>query len=360
MGERFNAHMTAFAMTNIAPIALFVFNRLAHTRQTVEAIEAAIRAGERSARARLVRLPDTGKDKPPTDVDVSDVVGVFETRFDPERISRKQLLRLQSAVDAIDGHVLGEQEVFDFNRLVAVPPPSDGDATGEDRRSVEEKEASRPDPGTSQVAGTLHGAALFAGLPILERHPHPHTPEHVKLGLDAAAGGDRRNLRFRNDLPFPVAIDLSVAAGRVRAELRGARRTRTVTFERTIASALPFPKRFLKDPELPEGVRVLDRRGVPGFIVQSLKTVRYESGRSESSERIRDVYRPVAEVWRMGTAPLDTPVKDLPENDTRTEYLEDEYLIATQGPGIRGFEVRRKPGITGAHGWTSRGQFLEN
>jgi hypothetical protein len=328
---------------------------------TVDAVEGAMLAGGNSARARLVRRPGAGGGGlSPADIDVSDVVGVFETRIDPERLPEEQRLRLQSAAEAIDGHVLREQEVFDFNRMVAALPGGDAPALPGNEEKGKVAEPDGPDPCTCQAASTLHAAALFAGLPILERHPHPHTPEHVKLGLDAAAGQEKLNLRFRNDLPFPIAIGMTVGRASVRVELRGVRRTRTVTLERTIVSAIPFKKRHLEDPLLPEGVRILSRRGIPGFIVRSVRTVKREPGKRESSERARDVYRPLAEIWRTGTAPLDTPVKKLPENDTRAEFLVDEFLVATQGPGIRGFDVRRKPGITGTHGWTSRGQFLKN
>lgn len=327
---------------------------------TVEAIERAMLAGEKGTRARLVRVPRGRNGTRAADIDVSDVVGVFETRFELDRMSRKHLLRLRSAVKAVDGYVLGEKEVFDFNRIVNRSQRVDDKATGRGEEQDAAAGPDAPDPGTCQAASTLHGAALFAGLPILERHSHARTPEHVKLGLDAVAGRDGLNLRFRNDLPFSVVIGMSTEGGSVRAELCGARRTRTVTLERTIVSALPFRKRFLEDPLLPEGVRVLSRRGVPGFIVKSVRTVKPGPENRESTVRTRDVYRPVTEIWRTGTAPLHTPVETLPENDTRAEFLEDEYLVATQGPGIRGFEVRRKPGITGAHGWTSRGQFIEN
>jgi hypothetical protein len=327
---------------------------------TVEAIERAMLAGERSARARLVRLPRGRNDTRAADIDVSEAVGFFETRFEPDRMSRKHLLRLRSAVEAIDGYVLGAQEVFDFNRIVNRSQEVDDGTSGGGKEGDTVAGAESPDPRTCQAASTLHGAALFAGLPILERHPHAHTPEHVKLGLDAVAGRGGPNLRFRNDLRFSLVITMSLEGGSVRAELRGARRMRTVTLERTIVSALPFRKRFLEDPLLAEGVRVLSRRGVPGFIVKCVRTVKPGPENRESKERTRDVYRPVTEIWHTGTAPLDTPVETLPENDTRAEFLEDEYLLATQGPGIRGFEVRRKPGITGAHGWTSRGQFLGN
>ncbi len=323
---------------------------------TIDAVEAALTAGRSSARARLVRLPGAAKDAVREEIDVSEVVGVFETRFDPDRTSRQSLFSLRSTAEAIDGRVLREGEVFDFNR-VAIRRSRPNRKTGRDTDA-----GGAPDPAISQAAGTLHGAALFSGLPILERHPHKHTPEQIKLGLDAAAGREGLNLRFRNDLPFPIVVGMTVERGTVRAELRGARRSRTVTLERSVVSAIPFKRRFREDHRLPQGIRILSRRGVPGFIVKSVKTVKHGSGAAgrERRESVRDVYRPVTERWLVGTGPLDIPVERLPENDTRPEFLQDEYLVATQGPGIRGFDVRRVPGITGAHGWTSRDGFAKN
>ncbi|MDD9937156.1 MAG: hypothetical protein OXT09_26330, partial [Myxococcales bacterium] len=36
------------------------------------------------------------------------------------------------------------------------------------------------------------------------------------------------------------------------------------------------------------------------------------------------------------------------------EYVADEFMKATAGPGINGIEVTRKAGRTGEYGWTER------
>jgi len=52
--------------------------------------------------------------------------------------------------------------------------------------------------GICQVATTLFNAALSAGLPILERHPHSRPVAYVAPGRDATVAQYYKDLRFRN------------------------------------------------------------------------------------------------------------------------------------------------------------------
>ena len=115
---------------------------------------------------------------------------------------------------------------------------------------------SNADGGTCQIAGTLHAAAFFAGLPILERSPHSRPSTYVWMGLDAVVVYPRLNLRFSNDLPFPIALAMTVEGGVVRAEIRGAEQSRLVSFVRRVEEVTPFRERTENDPALPAGLQL--------------------------------------------------------------------------------------------------------
>jgi vancomycin resistance protein YoaR len=93
--------------------------------------------------------------------------------------------------------------------------------------------------GTCQVSGTLHGAAFFAGLEIVERYPHTRPSSYIKMGLDATVVYPTINFRVQNTFPFPVVLHQTVQGGVVSAEVLGPDLDQVVTLVRRIDEALP-------------------------------------------------------------------------------------------------------------------------
>src|SRR5687767_11452496 len=87
------------------------------------------------------------------------------------------------AAEAINGKAIAPGEVFSFNRAVKswsvdqgyVKAPVSFD--GELVRAF--------GGGVCQTSSTLYNAALLAGLPIIERHPHVFRPQYIAPGRDA-------------------------------------------------------------------------------------------------------------------------------------------------------------------------------
>lgn len=61
--------------------------------------------------------------------------------------------------------------------------------------------------GICQVSSTIYNAAMNAGLTVLERHPHSMPVHYLPLGMDAAISSGSKDLRLRNDYPFPVLFE---------------------------------------------------------------------------------------------------------------------------------------------------------
>ncbi|MCB9599556.1 MAG: VanW family protein [Sandaracinus sp.] len=284
--------------------------------------------------------------------DVATVMGEFETPYNGSGDAAERTHNLRVAASKIDGLVLMPGEVFDFNGVVGERSLANGFkpatviAGGELVDGV--------GGGACQIAGTLHAAAYFAGLEIVERSPHSRPSSYIKLGLDAAVAWPNINFRFRNDREFPVLVRLTVRGGWVRAELRGAERRHLVSFVRRIDEVLPYDERDVNDPSLPAGVRVLSQRGVPGFEVSTWRVLRDVERNSARSQHTEDRYPPTQQIWRVGTGGPVPADYEPPTGDTHGEYTADEYLTSSQGVGVEGTTTTRRAGRTGTSGWTAR------
>ena len=73
--------------------------------------------------------------------------------------------------------------------------------------------------GICQISSTLYNAALDAGMEILERHTHTNEVHYIELGRDAAVSFGSQDFRFKNPLPHPVSIEISVKNTEVQATL---------------------------------------------------------------------------------------------------------------------------------------------
>lgn len=285
------------------------------------------------------------------------VLGYFETRYTQGERTAARTYNLRLAASKLDGVVVLPGEIFDFNEVVG---PRD-EAHGYRVATViaQGELVDGLGGGTCQISGTLHGAAFFAGLEIVERYPHSRPSYYIKLGLDATVVYPTINYRFRNNFDFPIVLHETVAGGVVRAEILGPNRDLTVSYFRRIDEVLPFDEIERPTPKLPEGTRIIGQRGIPGFKTTSSRVVR--DGAYAQREKWTDSYPPTTQIVHVGAGPKDLEAKAV--DDNHPEYTVDEYLVITQGPDIRssgatapepggGTTESREPGRTGAKGYT--------
>jgi vancomycin resistance protein YoaR len=322
-----------------------------HVAKTLDRLARAAREGERVV---PIHVATSGTRRPAEALRAASMdaaLATFETRYNASRDAADRTHNLRVAAAKLDGHILLPGEELDFNAVVGDRSEANGFRPAPQIEGGELVDG--VGGGACQVAGTLHAAAFFAGLPILERHPHSRPSWYIKLGLDAAVSYPKLNLRFRNDLPHPVVIQMSIEDGVARASLWGPERVRTVTFEREVVSFGPFEEREQEDADLPEDVRVLAQRGVPSFEILSRRIVEDASGDAREEEAtVR--YPATTQVWRVGTGEAAPEDHEPPPGDRHPEYVADERLVMTQGPGIDGTRERRRAGRTGTYGWMVR------
>lgn len=299
-------------------------------------------------------------------VSFEDTLGYFETKYARDRKHEARTFNLRLAASKFDGHVLMPGETFDFNEVVGPRNEANGYkvapviAQGELVDGI--------GGGTCQVAGTLHGAAFFAGLDIVERRPHTRPSFYIKMGMDATVVYPTITLKLRNPFPYPVVLHETVREGVVRAEVLGPKRTRDVMFVRKINEVAPFQEKEVMDPKVPKGERVLLQRGIPSFKITRYRILR--DGAFAVRERMQDVYPSTTQIWRVGTG--DTDPKFTGHDDEHPEYVADEYLAIAQGPHVvnprTGAATEDRGGATvetrvagkyGTHGWTVKAGFAK-
>lgn len=310
-------------------------------------IEHAISQGQHAAALTFRHLPPRRLAAQLAKIRHEVVLGAFDTPYDRAARAAARTFNLRLAASRLDGYVLMPGEEFDFNAVVG---PRDEAAGYQVAKVIASGElVDGLGGGTCQISGTLYAAALLAGLEITERHPHTRPSSYIKLGFDAAVVYPTINLRLRNPYPFPVVIRETVAGGRVRAEIRGESRPKTVTLVRRIERARPYEEVERPDETLPSGRRVLAQRGVPGFDLRMYRIL--HEGSHAVREVVNDRYPPTSQVVRMGTS--TTSVSARSSSDPQPEYLADELLVLVQesDPEARPVETRT-PGRFGRRGWT--------
>jgi vancomycin resistance protein YoaR len=319
---------------------------------SAELVYQAISRGEASARALVQEESPRRRASELADIRVEALLGSFETRYSTLEESRDRSFNLRVAASKVDGYVLFPGETFDFNEVVGERSEANGFRPAPEIAGGELIDG--VGGGTCQVAGTLHAAAFFAGLPIVERSPHSRPSGYIWMGLDAVVVYPQLDLRFTNDFDFPIVLGVTVEAGTMRTEIRGARSDRMVTFTRRIDEVLPYGERTVQDPTLPSGVRVLRQRGNAGFRITRFRIVRDVAHNQARRTRWEDSYPPTEQIWRVGTGGPAPAGFIPPEGDQHGEYTADELLSASFGATVDGFEITRRAGRTGEPGWTAR------
>jgi vancomycin resistance protein YoaR len=316
--------------------------RLLDIDQTLLAIERALELGATTARVVWSERKPKRTAKELEGVRFDAVLGWFETRYDRSEKYAARTFNLRIAASKLDGHVLLPGETFDFNQVVG---PRD-EANGYKVASViaEGEVVDGIGGGTCQISGTLHGAAFFAGLGIVERHPHTRPSSYIKLGLDATVVYPTITFRFENTLGHPIVLHQTVKNGIVRAEILGPARSRTVTLIRRILDAIPYEEVERPDKTLPSGMRVLAQRGVAGFKLRRYRIVR--DGPHAVRERWDDVYPPTTQIVRTGAGDPSADKANVAD-DIHPEYLADELLVTTQGPDEKDQDEDDRPGASG-------------
>ncbi len=266
---------------------------------SLTAIAEAARSGVAEATLRTVPVAPATTVKDLGIDDISQVMATFETKFSTADFSRNYNLKL--AASKLNGYVLQPGAEFSFNEAVGARTEKEGYKIAGVITAGEMVDGLAG--GTCQISTTLHGAAFFAGLGVVNATPHSRPSTYVDMGLDATVVYPHVDLKLRNDYDFPVVIHFKVTRGRSIVEILGRERPfDEVVFERKMVERQEFDTITREDEGMPVGSMKFDQYGFPGFKIDRVRKL-LKDGKVVKRDRWRIRYAPVTEYARLGINP---------------------------------------------------------
>ncbi len=270
-------------------------------RFDAEAVRKAYRAALEAGKREFV-LPVQFEQPKPSVHDlwqrgIVELVGEGRTSFAGSLPSRIHNIYL--ATSRFEGVQIPPGAVFSFNRTLGPVTP----ATGYQKAWVIRGDQTVWDVGggVCQVCTTLFRAAYFAGLPIVERHPHSYQVGYYKpTGLDATTAPPK-DLRFKNDTPGHLLIQTSIQGENLIFRLFGTK-DREVTWRGPVIlwRTPARPTRYVYDASLPAGYRRQIDFAAEGALVRVYRTVRLLQGETRQ-DVLESRYQAWGAVYVVGT-----------------------------------------------------------
>jgi vancomycin resistance protein YoaR len=240
-------------------------------------------------------------------IDTTAVVARYETRFGFTGGQAGRAQNVARAAAGMDGVVLVPGEVVSFNANVGPRSEENGFTFAPEIYKGELREG--VGGGTCQVAGTLHAAAFFAGLEIVERASHSRPSGYIPIGLDATVVYPSVDLKLRNGYSFPIVVHARVSGGVLAFELLGRERPATVELSTETVGVSTYKRRVEEASWLASGSFRLKQKGIRGLSIRKTRRVHLRNG-TDRVEVTTDVYPPTFEIYEI--APGDDPAAVLP------------------------------------------------
>ena len=251
------------------------------------------------------------------DIDVSHVLSKFQTSFAKRGGARA--VNIRRGAQLLNGYVLAPDAEFSFNHVVGPRTEPRGFVSAP--VIVHDEIDQGPGGGICQVASTVHAAAVYAGLEVIERRSHSRPSGYAPLGLDATVIDYKVDLRFRNPYDTPLMIHAFLPTrATIAVEILGREPPGPVVHEAQVVKRYPFLRRIVEKPDMTEGDFKRSQKGAYGYdIVSTVSFVGSDGTRTE--RRYRSNYYPVPEVFWVGPG---TPASALPPLPEGAEGIEPE------------------------------------
>jgi vancomycin resistance protein YoaR len=232
-------------------------------------------------------------------VDVRKVLSYYETTFSRRGKVAGRAVNISVAAAKLDGRVIGPGETMSFNRVVG--PRTEEAGFTHAPEIIDDEMQDGIGGGTCQVASTLHAAAVFGALELVQRRSHRRPSAYAPPGLDATVVDGAVDLKIKNPYPFPLLIHAYLPRPTVlRVELLGADPPGHVEYRYDAKGpGEDFVRRLTFKPEMPAGEVVRKQKGHRGRTV--ISRVRFRAPDGHVVERsYKSDYHPVPEVLWVG------------------------------------------------------------
>jgi vancomycin resistance protein YoaR len=245
-------------------------------------------------------------------VDIEKVLSAFETTFATWGEGVGRAGNIKNAASKIDGTILLPGQVFSFNDKVGPRSAENGFVMAPEIQGDEL--VTGYGGGTCQVSSTLHAAALYGALEILDRQNHSRPSSYVQPGMDATVSFPVVDLKIKNNLSFPIMIHAYLPKPTaIRVELLGGDPVAKVTYAYGVGHVEDFVRRIKVIDYYPAGRVYRKQKGTRGMDVTSIVTTTYPDGRVEQRSYFSG-YRPSPEVLWVAPGYKDTDLPPMPEH----------------------------------------------
>lgn len=198
---------------------------------------------------------------------IKELIGVGHTTFAGSPLNR--IHNIKVGVNKFNGALIPPSEKFSFNKHLG---PVEAYA-GYLEELVIKPEGTIPElgGGLCQVSTTAYRAALYTGLPVLERHPHSYAVLYYAQigghGLDATIYPGARDLVFSNDTPGHILIQSYVDGIHAYFKFYGTNDGRKIELEGPYISnfVTAGPTETVETTAIPEGTKKQVERPHRGF-----------------------------------------------------------------------------------------------
>lgn len=227
-------------------------------------------------------------------VDRSVVLSEYETVYGYVGSQVGRAKNVARAAAGVNGLVMMPGAVYSFNDLVGPRSIENGfDRAGEIYKGELRMGIGG---GTCQVASTLHAAAYFSGLDVVQRAPHSRPSGYIGIGLDATVAYPTVDLKLRNPYPFPVVVRARGEKGRMKVQLLGKEQPAEVDHHASTVAVKMYKRKIRRSPWLEEGKVFRKQKGRKGVTIEKVRTIEFADG-GVKEERTRDVYPPTNEIY---------------------------------------------------------------
>ena len=245
-------------------------------------------------------------------VDIERVLSSYETTFVTWGDGVGRSGNIQRAAAKIDGTILLPGQAFSFNEKVGPRTAENGFKIAPEIQGDEL--VTGFGGGTCQVSSTLHAAALFGAMDVLERQNHSRPSSYTPPGMDATVSYPVVDLKLKNNFPFPIMIHAYLPKPTViRVELLGGDPVAKVSYAYGVGAVEDFVRRIKVIGYYPAGRVYRKQKGTRGMSVTSVVTIHYFDGRTEERKYFSG-YRPSPEVLWVAPGYSDTELPPMPEH----------------------------------------------
>ena len=247
-----------------------------------------------------------------TPVNIEKVVSAYETTFSLYGTGAGRAVNIRNAAAHLDGLVLSPGQTLSFNDVVGPRTRERGFVLAPEIQGDELKPGYGG--GTCQASSTLHAAAVFGALDVIERVAHSRPSSYTQMGLDATVSYPLTDLKIRNAMRYPVLIHAFFPRpNALRIEILGGDPVAKVDYVYGVGSTEDFVRRVDVKDDLKAGQRVLHQKGIQGFDVTSVVRIHYFDGRQDERHYSSE-YRPTPEIYWVAPGYDVAALPPLPEH----------------------------------------------